>query len=61
MKPLKKRQCEHKWQPEVMDDQTFLVGETKTHAIECEKCGLEAREVWVFSNIINRETGEVIN
>lgn len=51
--------CEHEW---VSDGEIHLdcLGECYKKPVKCEHCDLEADEVYIFSCVTRRDTGETI-
>jgi len=53
--------CEHDFQFEKNWYLNYkFVGETLQIPVRCEKCGKEAYEVWLYSCLVDRDTGEMI-
>ena len=53
--------CDHNWQPEEDNEGWHVrgLGETLEKDLVCSKCGKRAREVWIFSCILDENDKEV--
>lgn len=63
MKIENKKVCDHEFESAPGWENKYELrglGETLEKEIVCRKCGLSAREVWIYSCIIRNDTEEII-